>query len=166
MLLAIVLCLFLTLIIAAVIFGFDRFITISDSNAKKLELFGYVMLFSSIVWAYIIKDYMFQEFYEYDTYVLNQKLQDLFLLVKQASEGINSNAEEMYLHFMGCEPSKSLQQQLKMVTILEAVLQVLSVVFISVGRLQELKKMSLEDGPRIKLEKKRQSTESKKSIKS
>lgn len=135
---------FLFVIIATVVSSlvvvYYKYIKISDKLARKLEVFGYILLFIVFVWEFIVKNILMESFYNADWYYLNQRLQYMFLMLK-ANLGIGGvNVDSVIKGFGDAVQGEYVQSQMLWVNIIESTLQILSTIFIAIGRFQEIKK--------------------------
>jgi len=132
-------------IVSSLVIIYYKFVKISNNLARKLEVFGYILLFIVFVWEFIIKNLLMENFYNADWYYLNQRLYYMFLMLK-ADLGIGGVNEQAVIEgFQDAVQSEYVQSQIQYVNFIESVLQILSTVFIAIGRFQEIKPPRKED---------------------
>lgn len=126
--------------VSSLVVVYYKYIKISDKLARKLEVFGYILLFIVFVWEFIVKNILMESFYNADWYYLNQRLQCMFLMLK-ANLGIGGvNVDSVIKGFGDAVQGEYVQSQMLWVNIIESTLQILSTIFIAIGRFQEIKK--------------------------
>lgn len=113
-------------------------IKIKDSTARKIEIVGYYFLCVLVIWEFGVKNIMMRDFDNIDIYVLEEKLNIFFEWVRNAfSEKDNLNVVSNY-YGVG-KRNQYVEGQLFYIDFIEMILQVLSTIFIAIGRFQELK---------------------------
>lgn len=129
----------ITTIVSVLVIVYYKFIKISDNWARKLEVFGYVLLFIVFIWEFIIKNILMENFYNADWYYLDQRLKYMFLML-QADSGIGTiDKQHVINRFWDVAQSEYVQTQIQCVNLVESILKILSTVFIAIGRFQEIK---------------------------
>ena len=115
-----------------------KYIKISDKMARKIELLGYLLLFIVLIWEFIIKNLIMDDFFNGNWYYLDQKLSYIFYML-YANLGYSGIDEQAILEgFTHSIPGVYIQQQIFCVSLIESLLKVFSTVFIAIGRVQEL----------------------------
>lgn len=127
------------LVVGALVWFYCKYCKVSDALARKIEIIGYVLLFILVVWEFIVKDIMFESFYNADFLYINQKLHYIYSAITSLITGQTYDTVNGWNGFYANESSKYVQNQLLTVNVIEAVLQLTSVVCIAVGRFQELR---------------------------
>ena len=126
-------------IVSVIVIVYYKFIKIIDNLARKLEVFGYVLLFIVFIWEFIIKNILMENFYNADWYYLDQRLKYMFLML-QADSGIGTiDKQHVINRFWDVAQSEYVQTQIQCVNLVESILKILSTVFIAIGRFQEIK---------------------------
>lgn len=132
-------------VVSVLVIIYYKYVKISDNWARKLEVFGYILLFIVFVWEFIVKNILMENFYNADWYYLNQRLYYMFLML-QADLGIGAiNEQAVIKGFQDAVQSEYVQTQIQCVNLIESVLQILSTIFIAIGRFQEIKPPKRED---------------------
>lgn len=132
-------------VISFLVIAYYKFVKISNNWARKLEVLGYILLFIVFVWEFVIKNLVMENFYNADWYYLNQRLDYMFLML-EANLGIGAINEQAVIEgFRDAVQSEYVQSQIQCVNLIESVLQILSTVFIAIGRFQEIKNSTRED---------------------
>ena len=130
----------ITIAVSFLVVVYYKYVKISDDWARKLEVFGYILLFIVFIWEFIVKNLLMENFYNADWYYLNQRLYYMFLMLK-ANLGIGGiNEEAVISGFQNAVQGEYVQNQILCVNVIESVLQILSTIFIAIGRFQEIKK--------------------------
>ncbi len=130
----------ITMVVSFLVVAYYKYVKISDDWARKLEVFGCILLFIVFVWEFIVKNLLMENFYNTDWYYLNQRLYYMFLMLK-ADLGIGGiNEEAVISGFQNAVQGEYVQNQILCVNVIESVLQILSTIFIAIGRFQEIKK--------------------------
>lgn len=127
-------------IVAVVVWFFCSYINISDEKARKIELYGYILLFAVVFWETFIKNVLFADFYDSNFYI-EQKLYALFLMLENILAGSvieTSGIKDLIL----LKDSEYLKTQLVTIDVIEALLTLGSTVAIAIGRFQEIKNKS------------------------
>ena len=130
----------ITMVVSFLVIAYYKYVKISDDWARKLEVFGCILLFIVFVWEFIVKNLLMENFYNVDWYYLNQRLYYMFLMLK-ADLGIGRiNEGAVISGFQNAVQGEYVQNQILCVNVIESVLQILSTIFIAIGRFQEIKK--------------------------
>lgn len=69
----------ITMVVSFLVIAYYKYVKISDDWARKLEVFGCILLFIVFVWEFIVKNLLMENFYNVDWYYLNQRLYYMFL---------------------------------------------------------------------------------------
>lgn len=129
----------IVVMVSVLVIVYNEFVKISDNWARKLEVLGYILLFIVFVWEFIVKNLLMENFYNADWYYLNQRLYYMFLML-EANLRIGAINEQAVIEgFKDAVQSEYVQSQLHFVNLIESVLQILSTIFIAIGRFQEIK---------------------------
>ncbi len=129
----------IVVMVSVLVIVYYKFVKISDNWARKLEVLGYILLFIVFVWEFIVKNLLMENFYNADWYYLNQRLYYMFLML-EANLRIGAINEQAVIEgFKDAVQSEYVQSQLHFVNLIESVLQILSTIFIAIGRFQEIK---------------------------
>ena len=132
--------------IAVPVFGFvymyNKYLCnyVTDDLARKIELFGYVLLFIVVIWQMIVKNIMMESFYDAEWYYLENNLYQIHSMLERHVKDLSpftSHYDYMWKDSQG----EYVQTQMKIVDIVEAVLTIASTVCIAIGRFQDLKKL-------------------------
>ena len=135
----------IVVMVSVLVIVYYKFVKISDNWARKLEVLGYILLFIVFVWEFIVKNLLMENFYNADWYYLNQRLDYIFLML-ETNLGIGAIDEQTVIEgFRNAVQSDYVQSQIRCVNLIESVLQVLSTIFIAIGRFQEIKNLRKED---------------------
>lgn len=135
----------IAVVVSILVIVYYKFIKISDNWARKLEILGYILLFIVFIWEFVIKNLLMENFYNADWYYLNQRLDYIFLML-ETNLGIGAIDEQTVIEgFRNAVQSDYVQSQIRCVNLIESVLQVLSTIFIAIGRFQEIKNLRKED---------------------
>lgn len=130
----------IAIVVSSLVVVYYRFIKISDNWARRLEILGYILLFIVFVWEFIVKNLLMENFYNADWYYLNQRLYYIFLMLSADLEISAINEEAVIEGFRNAVQGEYVQSQMLCVNVIESVLQILSTIFIAIGRFQEIKK--------------------------
>lgn len=125
--------------VSAAFYVFSKYINLSDRTARKIEIVGYVLLIVIIVWEFIVKNILMSEFYLSESVYTVEKLNRIYTLLFNLCQHFNIDTPRVS-DFFDLEHSDYLNLQLLTTSIIEAILQILSAIFIAIGRFQELKK--------------------------
>ena len=125
--------------VSAMAFIYHKYINISNTVARKIEIFGYIVLFIVLVWEAVIKNIVMKSFYNADFYYLDQKLDYIFLMLEQDLGWGGVNQQGIMDGFRSAVQGEYVQGQMKFIDITEAMLKILSTVAIAIGRFQELR---------------------------
>lgn len=127
---------FMVLLAIPFVFYFKN-VRIKDSTARKIEIIGYYILFVVIIWEFGMKNLLMRDFNNLDTYILEEKMNIFFLWVINAFNKMDiSNLISEY-YDVGTN-NQYVEFQLLVVDVIEMILQILSTIFIAIGRFQEL----------------------------
>ena len=121
------------------VYFYNSVVKLSDRTARKIEIYGYALLFAVLVWELIIKNIYMETFYNDDWVYLNEKLKAIYHLLEDILTYGNGEPYKFGDIFYK-DTSDYVKIQLLTTDIIEAVLKILSTVFIAVGRFQELEK--------------------------
>ena len=126
-------------VVSAVFFIYFKYVKIKNSTARKMEICGYCILLVLIIWEFGIKNIAMNEFYNLDFWVIKEKIDYVFLGIKNLSSG--SSVDSLYANYGTIEDGNDyVNMQMLFVDIAELIMQVLSTLFIAIGRFQELRK--------------------------
>ena len=140
MLVIVLMFVMIAIVVSFLVVVYYKYVKISDSWARKLEVFGYILLFVVFVWEFVVKNLLMENFYNADWYYLNQRLYYMFLMLK-ANLGIGAiNEEAVISGFQNAVQGEYVQSQILCVNVIESILQILSTIFIAIGRFQDIKK--------------------------
>lgn len=126
-------------LVAVVVWVYNNYIYLSDETARKIEIFGYILLFSVIIWEMVIKNILSADFYDSNWLYLEQKLFALYIMLEDILTESAYDATQIWEIF-SLEDNEYVKKQLLTIDVIEAVLTVLSTVCIAVGRFQDLRK--------------------------
>ena len=135
----IILILLLLIIVISGFYVYFKYIRISDRIARKIEIIGYIFLVVLIVWTFFIKNVVMGNFYIQDSYYTAEKFKHLYSILINICYALNVDVSNIN-NFYSLENNKYLDQQLLTCDIIEAILQLISTIFIAIGRLQDLKR--------------------------
>ena len=137
----------IALVILGMIFAlawvFGSEIRLSNKTARKIEIFGYLLLVVLLIWEFVIKNICLEQFYNDDWVFLNEKLKIIYTTLNDILTGDTTDVNAFTDTFFQ-DTNKRVEIQLLTVDIIEAVLQILSTICIAVGRFHELKKLKQE----------------------
>ena len=129
----------IALVILGMIFAlawvFGSEIRLSNKTARKIEIFGYLLLVVLLIWEFVIKNICLEQFYNDDWVFLNEKLK----ILTGDTTDVNAFTDTFFQ-----DTNKRVEIQLLTVDIIEAVLQILSTICIAVGRFHELNQLKQE----------------------
>ena len=112
-------------VVSALFFIYFKYVKIKNSTARKMEICGYCILLVLIIWEFGIKN--------------KEKIDYVFLGIKNLSSG--SSVDSLYANYGSIEDGNDyVNMQMLFVDIAELIMQVLSTLFIAIGRFQELRK--------------------------
>lgn len=137
-------------LISAIVLGlflcYAKIFRMSDQRARKIEIFGYILLFIVVAWQGVVKSIMMDQFYNIDLMQIDEKLTYIFLMLKSSMENGTVDTARFSKSFFSLESDGYIQSQLQCVNFIESLLIIASTVFVAIGRLQELldKKISSE----------------------
>ncbi len=125
--------------VATFFYTYLKCINFSDETARKIEIIGYVLLICVIIWEFGLKNIDMNDFLVSESYYTVEKINYIYILIEKicSALGIDTSTTN---DFFSLKTSDYLNSQILTTNIVEAVLQILSAVFIAIGRLQELKK--------------------------
>ena len=126
-------------LVAVLVWVYNNYIYLSDKTARKIEVFGYILLFSVIIWEMVIKNILSADFYDSNWLYLDQKLFALYIMLEDILTESAYDATQIWEIF-SLEDSEYVKKQLLTIDVIEAILTVLSTVCIAVGRFQDLRK--------------------------
>ena len=126
-------------LVAVVVWVYNNYIYLSDKTARKIEIFGYILLFSVIIWEMVIKNILSADFYDSNWLYLEQKLFALYIMLEDILNESTYDATRIWEIF-SLEDSEYIKKQLLAIDVIEAVLTVFSTICIAVGRFQDLRK--------------------------
>ena len=133
------------------IFFFASKIKMKDATAKKIETYGYCLLFISLAWQLVVKDILMKSFdLDAEIYFINEKLYAMFLYLKHIANTSSANtkaADEIFskAYFEGIGDFARVQVELT--NIISVILAIISTLLVSVGRLHEISIKKDEDKP-------------------
>lgn len=135
----IIIFIIISAIISCISICYFKYIRISDITARKIEILGYILLFIVLVWELVLKNLFMERFYDLNWFYLNEKLHYIFLMM-ESDLGISAiNNQAVIDGFNSAFPKDYIQIQMKFVDIIESGLKIISTIFITLGRVQELK---------------------------
>lgn len=119
---------------------YDRVVKLSDIKARRIEIIGYALLFTVLVWELIVKNFLLGDFYNDDWVFLNDKLRAIYHLLEDILTYGNDEAYK-YGDVFNKDTTNYVAIQLLTADIIEAILKISSTVFIAIGRFHELEKL-------------------------
>ena len=125
-------------------FFLSKYIKISDLTARKIEVFGYILLFVVLVWEFVVKNIVMADFYDSYQYYTNEKLFTIFDTLRNIYINGSMDISQASEYFLSLKCSDQLSQQILTTDIIEAVLQIGSAVCIAIGRFQDIKNASIK----------------------
>ena len=138
MLPVIVLAIIILFVVAIFFYTYYKYINISDETARKIEVIGYVLLVCVIIWEFGLKNIDMNDFLVSESYYTVEKINYIYILVERLCNTLGIDTETT-ANFYSLKTSDYLDSQILTLNVVEAILQILSTVFIAIGRLQELK---------------------------
>lgn len=133
-------------------FLYQKLIRLTNEKARKIEIFGYVLLFVVLVWELIVKNMLSESFYNDDWFFLNEKLKAIYILLEDILINDKSNLGVFMEDFYN-DTSEVVRIQLLAIDIIEAVLKIASTVLIAVGRFHELEQWGKEKTDSVEVKK-------------
>lgn len=130
--------LLLIAIVGVPFFAYFKYVNISNTTARKIEIIGYVLLISVIFWEFILKNIDMSDFLISDSYYTVEKINYIYILIEKICSALEIDTSTTN-NFFSLKTSDYLHTQILATNIIEAILQILSTAFIAIGRLQELK---------------------------
>lgn len=131
--------LFLLMFLFAFLFWlYFKKITMKDSTARKIEIVGYFFLCVLVIWEFGVKNILMRGFNNLDTYILEEKLNTMLEWARKVIAGMDYTDVLSNYYKIGTR-NQFVEKQLFLVDFVEMILQVLSTIFIAIGRFQELK---------------------------
>lgn len=140
----IVLLMIISLIVGLGWYLCSRTINVSAITARRIELFGYYLLFVLLVWQLILKGIMMEDFYEGELFLLTQKINHIFEFIQSTSGFSYTTPEFSIEQFDKSISGEKVQLQMKWVDVIEVVLTIASTICIAIGRFYELSAMKTE----------------------
>lgn len=129
----------IAVVVAVLFYIYFKCIKLKDSMARKIEICGYCILLILIIWEFGIKNIEMNEFYNLDFGVIKEKIDYVFYGIQSLSSG--SSVDSLYAQYGTIEEgSDYVNMQMHFVDVAELIMQVLSTLFIAIGRFQELRK--------------------------
>lgn len=129
----------IVVLVAVLVWFYNNYIYLSDKIARKIEIFGYILLFSVVLWEMVIKNILSADFYDSNWLYLEQKLFALYIMLEDILTESAYDATQIWEIF-SMEDSEYIKTQLLTIDVIEAILTVLSTVCIAIGRFQDLRK--------------------------
>lgn len=105
-------------------------------KARKLEITGYFLLFIVLFWELIFKEILNRNFYNIELFYIQKKLDIVFNIILDDKERISNF--DLVRYFYSLKTDNFLDTQLLIIDIIEAILKILSTIFIAIGRIYEL----------------------------
>lgn len=130
--------LLLIAIVGVPFFAYFKYVNISNTTARKIEIIGYVLLISVIFWEFVLKNIDMSDFLISDSYYTVEKINYIYILIEKICNALEIDTSTTN-NFFSLKTSDYLHSQILATNIIEAILQILSTAFIAIGRLQELK---------------------------
>lgn len=122
-----------------------RFVRIKNPTARKIEIFGYCMLFTVIIWKFVFEEFVMSQWKNMDIQYVDIKadiavnmLIELNLKIENMTSNFNKyrDINKSIKVIEGIDVTAGYVNGIK---VTEAILQVLSTIFIAIGRIQELR---------------------------
>lgn len=127
----------LMLLVAIPFILYLKEVRIKSRTARIIEIIGYYILFIMIIWEFGIKDILMRELYGLDIYLIEEKINIIFLWMRSVIAG--ENLAELIPEYYDIGSGKMYwESQLLFADVTELIMQLLSTVFIAVGRFQDL----------------------------
>lgn len=134
----IVLAIIILFVVATFFYTYLKCINISDETARKIEIIGYVLLVCVIIWEFGLKNIDMNDSLVSESYYTVEKINHIYMLVEKLCNTLGIDTD-ITANFYSLKTSEYLDSQILALNAVEAILQILSTVFIAIGRLQELK---------------------------
>lgn len=129
----------IAIVVAGLFYIYFKHINLKDSTARKIEICGYYILVILLIWEFGIKNIAMNEYYNLDLSVIKEKINYIFLEIQNLSLGFS--VDSLYEQYGTIEDgSDYVNMQMHFVDVAELIMQVLSALFIAIGRFQELRK--------------------------
>lgn len=113
---------------------------ISKKTARIIEIVGYGLAAAFIIWQFVIKGMLFDEYYELGNMELSNKLETVFYYVRAIYGDTAINPSALNESFFKSAGDGFIKLQLWIVDILEILLTLGSTVCIATGRMYDIKK--------------------------
>lgn len=115
-----------------------RKIRIKHETARKIEIFGYILLFMLLVWQFAVKDVLTS--LKNADYYLTERIDNIFFYISTDNEEQKYDKKIQYMKDFGRaqEDKDRLEDQANMSDTFYAVLQICSTVCIAIGRFYDL----------------------------
>lgn len=127
----------LMLLIAIPFVLYLKKIRIKNRTARIIEIIGYYLLLVMIIWEFGIKDILMRELCDVDIYIIEEKINIIFLWVRSAIAG--QDFAKLIPEYYDVGSGKTYwESQLLFADVAELIMQLLSTAFIAVGRFQDL----------------------------
>ena len=127
----------LMLLIAIPFVLYLKKVRIKSRTARIIEIFGYYILIVMIIWEFGIKDILMRELYDVDFYIIEEKINIIFMWMRSAIVG--EDFAKLIPEYYDVGSGKTYWgPQLLFADVVELIMQLLSTAFIALGRFQEL----------------------------
>lgn len=123
---------------------------LTDAQARKVELIGYVLLLTVLIWELVIKNILSEGFYNADWLFINEKIDTLFLMLESVINQTSFDTSKAWQDFQQMKVDEYLEMQLVTMDVIEAVLQIASAACIAVGRYQDVRNSYKNKGKKRK----------------
>ena len=128
----------ITVFVVVLFVFYFKCIKLSDYIARRIEICGYCILLVLIIWEFGIRNIAMDEFYNLDLSIIKEKLDYIFYGIKRL--GSRTSVDNLCVQYGEIEDGYDyVKLQMLFVDIAELIMQVLSTLFIAIGRLQELR---------------------------
>lgn len=137
-----IVCFYGILFLCVVPFGYKiiQNLSISSELARKIEIIGYLMMFSSIIWEFVFKDIIMADFTS-DYVYWNMKLDYIFTYIRYLFNDGAWNPDVINIKdYYALGRDEFLEAELFTMDMITASVELLSAIFIAVGRFDELRK--------------------------
>jgi len=136
--------------VISVVWLFCKYAKLTDAQARKVELVGYVLLLTALIWELVIKNVLSAGFYNAEWLFINEKVDNLFLMIESIINQTSFNTSSAWKQFQQLKVDEYVEMQLVTMDVIEAVLQIVSAACIAVGRYQDVRNSYKNKGKKRK----------------
>ena len=87
---------FIAAFVGVLVWFYYTNVPLSDIWARRIEVFGYILLVVVAIWAFAIKNVAFGDFYNDDLFWMNEKLNYIFRCIVNLHEGRSFDTSQVW----------------------------------------------------------------------